>query len=112
MPAPLTLGLTLTYDILLPAPSSTGNLQTYASQITLSGNHAYTAFNTAGSPQAGAVDVINLGLLRALPFIDLSKYFLDFDVNTVIESAGSVWALGAKENTGAHIKKFPVSLGN
>lgn len=112
MAAPLSLGLTLTFDILPPAASSTGNLQTYASDITINGNYAYTAFNTVGAPQAGAVDVINLGLLGALPYIDSSKYFSDFDVNTAVYSAGDVWALGAKNDIGAHIKKFPVSLGN
>jgi hypothetical protein len=110
MAAPVSLSLTLAFDVLPPVASNTGNIQTYASDIVISGNYAYTAYNTVGTPQAGAIDVLNLGILGiVLPYIESSKYFTDFDVNTVAVESGVVWALGAKENVSAHLKKIPLS---
>lgn len=112
MAAPTALSLTLAFDFLPPAPSNTGNVQTYASDIMISGNYAYTAYNTVGTPQAGATDIIHLGILGLLlPSIQSTKYFTDFDVNRVVydSSTSSVLLLGAKENVGAHFKKLPIS---
>ncbi|RYZ69848.1 MAG: hypothetical protein EOP09_06965 [Proteobacteria bacterium] len=117
----LSLNMGLVYDILPPAVGTTGGNQTYASDLVIANGYAFTAFNTVGVPQAGAIDSINLNLEIMNPSMVTSKSFTDFDVNAVryypagqllangqLLTSGQLWLSGALQDIGAQFKTFPV----
>ncbi len=105
-----TPGVTLKGTI---APPIVNSVSLQASDITVNGSDVYIGYNTAGTVEAGGVDVIGIGSGGA-PTLKASTTFADTDINKLfVDSANSkLYAVGntSSGETGAILYRFGLDV--
>lgn len=91
------------------APPLVNGASVQASDVAVSGNKVYVAYNTAGNTQAGAIDVVDITNPYALNLASQALY-PTMDIHKVFVNSGRLYAAGATSDNGGGANLQKISL--